>query len=46
MERKNLVLNDEYLEEISLLEETGIQEKSTRSLAKDMIMENFYGQNF
>lgn len=45
----NVVFNDEYLEEVSPLEKptnTGTQEKSTRSLAKDMIIKNFNGKNF
>ncbi|XP_044760298.1 uncharacterized protein LOC123317753 [Coccinella septempunctata] len=48
-EEGNVAFNDEYLEEVSPLEnptKTGIQGKSTRSLAKDMIIENFNGQNF
>lgn len=45
----NIVFNEEYLEEVSILEkstESGILEKSTRSLSKDMIIEKFNGNNF
>ncbi|KAK9871054.1 hypothetical protein WA026_010011 [Henosepilachna vigintioctopunctata] len=48
-EEGNVAFNDEYLEEVSPLQKpinTVIQEKSTSSLAKDMIIENFNGQNF
>lgn len=48
-EEGNVAFNDEYLEEVSPLQKpnnTGIQEKSTRSLAKDMVIENFNGENF
>lgn len=48
-EEGNVAFNDEYLEEIAPLvksNKAGSHEKSTRSLAKDMVIENFSGKNF
>jgi len=48
-EEGNVVFNDEYLEEVLSIQEqanTGNSEKSTRSLAKDLILDKFNGENF
>lgn len=48
-EEGNVAFNDEYLEELLPIQQqdnTGKSEKPTRSLAKDMIIDKFNGENF
>lgn len=49
-EEGNVVLNEEYLEEVTTtstdITNTSVLERSSRSLAKDMVLEKFNGENF